>query len=129
MNKIKRGVGLLSFAVLSLFAVSVMAAEREEILGRMMSVNEYESGVSINVQIETQGLSGPVTRDVSLDLAPDVKWVVCLGPTCTEKRGVEGSRMLMEYAPYEPYGIMVEGSDVILIKSEDAITEVWVALR
>lgn len=127
MNKIKRGVGLLSFAVLSLFAVSAMAADREEITGHLNSVDQYES--SINVQVEAQGLAGPIIRDLNLDLAADVRWVICLGTSCAEKTGIEGAWMLKEYAAYEPYGIMVDGSEVTMIKSEDAITEVWVALR
>lgn len=130
MNRIKRGVSLLSFVILSLFAMSAMAAEREEIIGRMMSVNEYESGaLTIDVQVETQGLTGPVMRDMSLELADDVKWVICLGTGCAETQGNQGIGILDFYSQFEPYGVLVQGSDVVLVKSDEYISEVWVSIH
>lgn len=124
MNTLMRKtIGFLFFAVLVTSGSSVMAAELEGIAGKMISIDPYRS--SIQVKTEVPGLFGPVEKDVTLDLAADVKWYICLGGSCAEKNGIEGAWMIRDYATYEPLGLRTEGCNVSMAKSGNAITEIW----
>lgn len=123
MNTItKKVMSILFSAVLVFSAVSALAAESDIMTGKLISVSPEQS--MVDVKVDVMGLSGPMTRDVSLDLAADVKWSICLGDSCAEKIGIEGPLMLKEYSAYEAYGLRVEGCDVTMVKSRDAITEI-----
>lgn len=123
MNTItKKRMGILFSAVLVLSAVSTLAAESDIMTGKLISINPDQS--IVDVKVDVMGFSGPMTKDVSLDLAADVKWSICLGGSCVEKIGIEGPWMLQEYSAYEAYGLRVEGCDVTMVKSRDAITEI-----
>ncbi len=118
----KKGMGILFSAVLVFSAVSALAAESDIMTGKLISLNPDQS--IVDVKIDVMGFSGPMTKDVSLDLAADVKWSICLGGSCAEKIGIEGPLMLQEYSAYEAYGLRVEGCNVTMVKSRDAITEI-----
>ena len=123
MKTTMRKITGLVFAAVLLGSLSVTAAEMEGISGKMISVDPYRS--SIEVTTEVPGLFGPMERDVSLDLAADVKWTICLGGSCTERRGVEGAWLIREYSAYEPYGLHTEGCPVSMAKTGDVVTEIW----
>lgn len=123
MNTIKKGMGILFSAVLVLSAISALAAESDIMTGKLISLTP-EQGI-VEVRVDVMSLSGPMTKVVSLDLAADVKWSICLGGSCVEKIGIEGAWMLQEYSADEAYGLIkVEGCNVTMVKPRDAITEI-----
>lgn len=124
MKTIKKG--LLSIAAVALLASSAFAIEAGEIRGQLVSLDSQQN--SVTVKTEVLGLSGPETKDVNFSVSRDVKWTVCLSGQCAEKAGIEGYRLVNEYASFEAYGITPKGSSVTLQKSGDAITSIRINL-
>lgn len=108
------------------FTAATFAADVKEIKGQLASLDSQKN--SVTVQTEVLGLSGPEKKDVSFNLLDNAKWTICLSGQCAEKTGVEGFRMVNEYATFEAYGINAKGCSVTLQQSGDAITGVRVNL-
>lgn len=108
------------------FAAATFAMEAGEIRGQLVSLDSRQN--SITVKTEVLGLSGPEMKDVNFSVSSNVKWTVCLSGQCAEKTGLEGFRLVNEYASFEAYGITPKGSSVTLQKSGDAISGIRVNL-
>lgn len=120
----KRTLGLIS-TIIILFAANAYALEaltRGE--GEMVSFNPYTN--EITARVEVLGLLGPEKQDIVFPLAEDAKWTICLLGGCVERKGIEGFNMLNEYAPFEAYGVLLEGSKVILHHQGGEVIAVWV---
>lgn len=126
MKTMKKAMTFLSLAAVILFAASAFANEAKEIRGQFVSGNSQQSNVVVNVEV--LGLAGPEKKATSFNLASDVKWTVCLSGQCAEKTGIEGFRMVNEYAAYEAYGLTPKDKNVTLIQSGDVITGVKINL-
>lgn len=126
MRTIKKAMTFLSLAAVMLFAASAFANEAKEIRGQFISGNSQQNNVVVSVEV--LGLAGPEKKATSFNLAGDVKWTVCLSGQCAEKTGIEGYRLVNEYAAYEAYGLTPKGKNVTLIQSGDVITAVKISL-
>lgn len=116
----KKALSLLSLVAAMLFAASTFASEAREIKGQFVSGDSQQS--SIVVSVEVLGLAGPEKKAANFNLANDAKWTVCLNGQCAEKTGVEGFRLVNEYATFEAYGITPKGCNTTLHQSGDVIT-------
>lgn len=124
MKTTKKVVSLFSLIAAVMFAASTFAAEAGEIRGQLVSLDSQQS--SITVKAEVLGISGPEKKDLSFNLQSDAKWTVCLNGQCAEKTGIEGFRLVNEYATFEAYGISPKGCNVTLYQSGSSITGVRV---
>ena len=122
----KKTLSLLFLLVAMLFTASTFASEAKEIKGQFVSGDSRQS--SVVVSVEVLGLAGPEKKATSFNLASDVKWTVCLSGQCAEKTGIEGFRLVNEYAVYEAYGFTPKDKNVTLIQSGDVITGVKINL-
>lgn len=116
----KKGISLLLLAVGVLFTVTTYATDLREIRGQLVSLDSQKN--SITLKAEVLGLSGPEKRDINLSLTSDTTWTICLNGQCTEKSGIEGFRLVNEYATFEAYGLSAKGCNVILTQSGNEIT-------
>lgn len=113
MRTMKRGLGFLGIAIAMLFAASAYASEAGVVVrGKMVSFNPETN--NIIVQVDVHGLAGPERKDIAFNLAEDAKWTICLSGGCVEQEGIGGFKFLEFYRPFEPYGISIMDSDVIL---------------
>lgn len=126
MMTIKKAVTFLSLWTAVLFAASVFANEAKEIKGQFVSGNSVQNDVVVNIDV--LGLAGPEKKAVSFNLAADCKWTICLAGQCAEKTGIEGHRMINEYATFEAYGLTPKDKNVTLVQSGDVITAVKITL-
>lgn len=126
MRTIKKAMAFLSLTALMLSGASAFADEAREIKGQFISGNSVQSNVIVNTEV--LGLAGPEKRATSFNLAKDVKWTICLSGQCSKKTGIEGYRMVNEYAAYEAYGLTPKDKNVTLIQSGDVITAVKITL-
>jgi len=122
----KKTLSLLFLLLAMLFTASTFASEAKEIKGQFVSGDSQQS--SVVVSVEVLGLAGPEKKATSFNLASDVKWTVCLSGQCAEKTGIEGFRLVNEYAVYEAYGLTPKDKNVTLIQSGDVITGVKINL-
>src|SRR3990172_8409146 len=122
----KKTLSLLFLLLAMLFTASTFASEAKEIKGQFVSGDSRQS--SVVVSVEVLGLAGPEKKATSFNLASDVKWTVCLSGQCVEKTGIEGFRLVNEYAVYEAYGLTPKDKNVTLIQSGDVITGVKINL-
>ncbi|OGP65193.1 MAG: hypothetical protein A3K22_00155 [Deltaproteobacteria bacterium RBG_16_42_7] len=122
----KKTLSLLFLLLAMLFTASTFASEAKEIKGQFVSGDSRQS--SVVVSVEVLGLAGPEKKATSFNLASDVKWTVCLSGQCAEKTGIEGFRLVNEYAVYEAYGLTPKDKNVTLIQSGDVITGVKINL-
>ena len=100
---------LAIIAVLAMFAISATAQEMVT-KGRLIDMDSSGS----TIIVETKAKKGDEKQYVKYKLAKDVKWHICLEKECVYPKGVEGFRIINDYAQFEAYGLPRKSYNVII---------------
>lgn len=119
----KLTISLSMIAIIVMFAISAVAQEKE-IKGRLVDMNSTDSSITI----EIKGKKDAEKRYVKYKLAKDVKWHICLEKECVYPKGVEGFRIVNEYAQFEAYGLPRKSYGITLNQTGNEVTSLQVEI-
>src|SRR3990172_5484255 len=105
----KLTMSLSIIAIIVMFAISAVAQEKE-IKGRLVDMNSTDSSITIEIKDKKDAEK----RYVKYKLAKNVKWHICLEKECVYPKGVEGFRIINDYAQFEAYGLPRKSYNVII---------------
>lgn len=109
----KLKLSLAIIAVLAMFAISATAQEMVT-KGRLVDTDSGNSSITV----ELKDKKGAEKQYVKYKLAKDVKWHICLEKECVYPKGVEGFRIINDYAQFEAYGLPHKSYGVIIEEQE-----------
>lgn len=123
MSNVKKWIPVSLIAIAVVIAASVFAVETKEVVGQLVSLNSQDR--SMTVEVETKGA---VKEFINFKIASDARWHICLADRCVITKGVEGFRIVNEYANFEAYGIPHKSYRVTLTQTGDTVSSVDVEI-